>query len=80
MHQANTVTTEGGISVETNINCTGDIELGNKWGTTVSKLMVNSANDVTVTSGSVYCLIDQGAVIKCSGTVKLAVKAQSKVM
>ncbi len=72
VHQANTVTTEGGISVETNINCTGDIELGNKWGTTVSKLMVNSANDVTVTSGSVYCLIDQGAVIKCSGTVKIS--------
>lgn len=72
VHQANTVTTEGGISVETNINCTGDIELGNKWGTTVSKLTVNSANDVTVTSGSVYCLIDQGAVIKCSGTVKIS--------
>ena len=72
VHRAKTVTTEGGISVETNINCTGDIELGNKWGTTVSKLMVNSANDVTVTSGSVYCLIDQGAVIKCSGTVKIS--------
>ena len=69
---ANKVTTEGGISDETNINCTGDIELGNKWGTTVSKLTVNSANDVTVTSGSVYCLIDQGAVIKCSGTVKIS--------
>jgi len=72
VHRAKTVTTEGGISVETNINCTGDIELGNKWGTTVSKLAVNSANDVTVTSGSVYCLIDQGAVIKCSGTVKIS--------
>ena len=72
VHRANTVTTEGGISDETNINCTGDIELGNKWGTTVSKLTVNSANDVTVTSGSVYCLIDQGAVIKCSGTVKIS--------
>ena len=72
VHRAKTVTTEGGISDETNINCTGDIELGNKWGTTVSKLTVNSANDVTVTSGSVYCLIDQGAVIKCSGTVKIS--------
>ena len=69
VHRANTVTTEGGISGETNINCTGDIKLGNEWGTTVSKLMVNSANNVTVTSGSWYCLIDQGAVIKCSGTV-----------
>ena len=72
VHRAKTVTTEGGIGDETNINCTGDIELGNKWGTTVSKLTVNSANDVTVTSGSVYCLIDQGAVIKCSGTVKIS--------
>ena len=72
VHRAKTVTTEGGISDETNINCTGDIELGNEWGTTVSKLTVNSANDVTVTSGSVYCLIDQGAVIKCSGTVKIS--------
>ena len=70
--QANTVTTEGGINGEAIIDCTGDIELGNKWGTTVSKLTVNSANDVTVTSGSVYCLIDQGAVIKCSGTVKIS--------
>ena len=69
VHRANTVTTEGGISGETNINCTGDIKLGNDWGTTVSKLTVNSANNVTVTSGSWYCLIDQGAVIKCSGTV-----------
>ena len=69
VHRANTVTTEGGISGETNINCTGNIVLGNEWGTTVSKLTVNSANNVTVTSGSWYCLIDQGAVIKCSGTV-----------
>ena len=69
VHRANTVTTEGGIGGETIINCTGDIELGNEWGTTVSKLMVNSANNVTMTSGSWYCLIDQGAVIKCSGTV-----------
>ena len=69
VHRANTVTTEGGIGGETNINCTGDIKLGNEWGTTVSKLTVNSANNVTVTSGSWYCLIDQGAVIKCSGTV-----------
>ena len=69
VHQANTVTTEGGIGGETIINCTGDIKLGNEWGTTVSKLMVNSANNVTMTSGSWYSLIDQGAVIKCSGTV-----------
>ena len=66
---ANNVTTEGGIGGETIIDCTGDIKLGNEWGTTVSKLMVNSANNVTMTSGSWYCLIDQGAVIKCSGTV-----------
>ena len=69
VHRANTVTTEGGISGETMIDCIGDIKLGNEWGTTVSKLMVNSANNVTMTSGSWYCLIDQGAVIKCSGTV-----------
>ena len=69
VHRAKTVTTEGGIGGETIINCTGDIKLGNEWGTTVSKLMVNSANNVTMTSGSWYCLIDQGAVIKCSGTV-----------
>ena len=69
VHRANTVTTEGGIGGETMIDCTGDIKLGNEWGTTVSKLMVNSANNVTMTSGSWYCLIDQGAVIKCSGTV-----------
>ena len=70
--QANTVTTEGGINGEAIIDCIGDIKLGNKWGTTVSKLTVNSANDVTVTSGSVYYLFDQGAVIKCSGTVKIS--------
>ncbi len=69
VHRANTVTTEGGIGGETIINCTGDIKLGNEWGTTVSKLMVNSADNVTMTSGSWYSLIDQGAVIKCSGTV-----------
>ena len=73
VHRANTVTTEGGTSGETIINCTGDIELGNKWGTTVSKLLtVNSANNVTVTSGSVYYLIAQGAEITCSGTVKIS--------
>ena len=73
VHRAKTVTTEGGISDETNINCTGDIELGNEWGTTVSKLLtVNSANNVTVTSGSVYYLIAQGAEITCSGTVKIS--------
>ena len=69
VYRADTVTTEGGIGGETIINCTGDIKLGNEWGTTVSKLTVKSANNVTVTSGSWYCLIDQGAVIKCSGTV-----------
>ena len=69
VHRANTVTTEGGIGGETIIDCTGDIKLGNEWGTTVSKLMVNSADNVTMTSGSWYSLIDQGAVIKCSGTV-----------
>ena len=73
VHRAKTVTTEGGISDETNINCTGDIKLGNEWGTTVSKLLtVNSANNVTVTSGSVYYLIAQGAEITCSGTVKIS--------
>ena len=70
--KADTVTTEGGISGETMIDCIGDIKLGNEHGTTVSKLMVNSANNVTMTSGSWYCLIDQGAVIKCSGTVKIS--------
>ena len=73
VNRANTVTTEGGISGETIINCTGDIKLGNEWGTTVSKLLkVNSANNVTVTSGSWYCLIGQGAEITCSGTVKIS--------
>ena len=72
VHRAKTVTTEGGISDETNINCTGDIELGNEWGTTVSKLTVKNANNVTVTSGSVYYLFDQGAEITCSGTVKIS--------
>ena len=74
VHRAKTVTTEGGISDETNINCTGDIELGNEWGTTVSKLLtVNSANNVTVTSGSVNRSIGQdGAEITCSGTVKIS--------
>ena len=73
VNRANTVTTEGGISGETMINCTGDIKLGNEWGTTVSKLLkVNSANNVTVTSGSWYCLIGQGAEITCSGTVKIS--------
>ena len=72
VHRANMVTTEGGISDETNINCTGDIELGNEWGTTVSKLKVNSANNVTVTSGSVNRSIGQGgAEITCSGIVEL---------
>ena len=70
--KADTVTTEGGISGETIIDCIGDIKLGNEHGTTVSKLMVNSANNVTMTSGSWYSLIDQGAVIKCSGTVKIS--------
>ena len=70
--KADTVTTEGGISVETMIDCIGDIKLGNEHGTTVSKLTVKSANNVTVTSGSWYYLIDQGAVIKCSGTVKIS--------
>ena len=72
VHRAKTVTTEGGISDETNINCTGDIELGNKWGTTVSKLTVKNANNVTVTSGSAYRSIEQGVEITCSGTVKIS--------
>ena len=70
--QANTVTTEGGINGETMIDCTGDIELGNKWGTTVSKLTVKNADNVTVTSGSVNRSIEQGVEIKCSGTVKIS--------
>lgn len=69
---ANTVTTEGGINGETMIECTGDIELGNEWGTTVSKLTVKSANNVTVTSGSAYRSIEQGVEITCSGTVKIS--------
>ena len=68
---ANNVTTEGSIGGETMIDCTGDIELGNKWGTTVSKLTVNSANDVKVTSGSVNWSIENGANITCSGTVEI---------
>ena len=72
VHRANTVTTEGGISDETNINCTGDIELGNEWGTTVSKLTVKNANNVTVTSGSAYRSIERGVEITCSGTVKIS--------
>ena len=71
VHRAKTVTTEGGISDETNINCTGDIELGNEWGTTVSKLTVKNANNVTVTSGSAYRSIERGVDITCSGTVKI---------
>ena len=70
--KADTVTTEGGISVETMIDCIGDIKLGNEHGTTVSKLTVKSANNVTVTSGSVNRSIGQdGAEITCSGIVEL---------
>lgn len=70
--KADTVTTEGGISGETMIDCIGDIKLGNEHGTTVSKLTVKSANNVTVTSGSVNRLIGQdGAEITCSGIVEL---------
>ena len=70
--KADTVTTEGGISGETMIDCIGDIKLGNEHGTTVSKLKVNSANNVTVTSGSVNRSIGQdGAEITCSGIVEL---------
>ena len=71
VHRAKTVTTEGGISDETNINCTGDIELGNEWGTTVSKLTVKNADNVTVTSGSVYRSIEDDVDITCSGTVEI---------
>lgn len=71
VHRANTVTTEGGINGEANINCTGDIKLGNEWGTTASKLTVNSAYNVTVTSGSWYWSIENGANITCSGTVEI---------
>ena len=68
---ANNVTTEGSIGGETIIDCTGDIELGNKWGTTASKLTVNSADNVKVTSGSVNWSIENGANITCSGTVEI---------
>ena len=69
--QANTVTTEGGINGEAIIDCTRDIVLGNKWGTTASKLTVNSADNVKVTSGSVNWSIENGANITCSGTVEI---------
>ena len=68
---ANKVTTEGSISGETMIDCDGDIKLGNEWGTTVSKLTVNRADNVTVTSGSVNWSIENGANITCSGTVEI---------
>ena len=68
---ANKVTTEGSIGDQTIIDCTGDIELGNKWGTTASKLTVNSADNVKVTSGSVNWSIENGANITCSGTVEI---------
>ena len=74
VHRANNVTTEGGISGEANINCTGNIVLGNEWGTTASKLTVNSAYNVTVTSGSSYRSIGEGVDITCSGTVKISGK------
>ena len=70
--QANTVTTEGGINGEAIIDCTRDIVLGNEWGTTVSKLTVKNANNVTVTSGSVYRSIEDDVDITCSGTVKIS--------
>ena len=69
--QANTVTTEGGISGETMIDCIGDIKLGNEHGTTVSKLTVKNADNVTVTSGSVYRSIEDDVDITCSGTVEI---------
>ena len=78
VHRANTVTTEGGINGEANINCTGDIKLGNEWGTTASKLTVNSAYNVTVTSGSSYRSIENGVEITCSGTVKISGKRPIK--
>ena len=68
---ANNVTTEGSIGDQTIIDCTGDIELGNKWGTTASKLTVYSADNVKVTSGSVNWSIENGANITCSGTVEI---------
>ena len=69
--QANTVTTEGGINGEAIIDCTRDIVLGNEWGTTVSKLTVKNADNVTVTSGSVYRSIEDDVDITCSGTVEI---------
>ena len=69
--QANTVTTEGGINGEAIIDCTRDIVLGNEHGTTVSKLTVKNANNVTVTSGSVYRSIEDDVDITCSGTVEI---------
>ena len=68
---ANNVTTEGSIGDQTMIDCTGDIELGNKWGTTAPKLTVKSADNVKVTSGSVNWSIENGANITCSGTVEI---------
>ena len=69
--QANTVTIEGGINGEAIIDCTRDIVLGNEWGTTVSKLTVKNADNVTVTSGSVYRSIEDDVDITCSGTVEI---------
>ena len=71
VHQADTVTTEGGINGEAIIDCTRDIVLGNEWGTTVSKLTVKNADNVTVTSGSVYRSIEDDVDITCSGTVEI---------
>ena len=71
VHRANTVTTEGGINGEAIIDCTRDIVLGNEWGTTVSKLTVKNADNVTVTSGSVYRSIEDDVDITCSGTVEI---------
>ena len=68
---ANKVTTEGSIGGQAIIDCDGDIKLGNEWGTTVSKLTVNRADNVTVTSGSVNWSIENGANITCSGTVEI---------
>ncbi len=68
---ANKVTTEGSIGGQAIIDCDGDIKLGNEWGTTASKLTVKSADNVTVTSGSVNWSIENGANITCSGTVEI---------
>ena len=68
---ANNVTTEDSIGGQAMIDCDGDIKLGNEWGTTVSKLTVNRADNVTVTSGSVNWSIENGANITCSGTVEI---------